>query len=177
MINNELIDKLKAKNFKTFWHCFQFLTDGGYNEIDSFSYSLLLFGEDKVLENVAFIKPSVVNKPAVYINPTDLYEYYGARLTVNANTGIVTTNNYLGIIIFLIDEQNKHLLPLYSRYRKLIKQNKMPYSEIEDTCNKIEIRNISDFLIEYIEDLTESVFGIRSNLKDKQLYDITGSLD
>ena len=57
--SKELEELIKEKEFKTFWHCFEFLNFAGYNSFDSFGISLREFGDNNVFANVAFIDKKI----------------------------------------------------------------------------------------------------------------------
>lgn len=56
MIKESLKNIIERKNFKTFWHCYEFLTTASYSPMEAFSASIEHFGTDKMFDNVAFLR-------------------------------------------------------------------------------------------------------------------------
>lgn len=54
MIKESLKNIIERKNFKTFWHCYEFLTTASYSPMEAFSACIEQFGTDKMFDKVAF---------------------------------------------------------------------------------------------------------------------------
>jgi len=156
--NKELIDIIKNKKFKTFWHCLDFLLLSGYSPMEAFGVSLHEFGESKVFSDVAFIRTKFVHDIEVIMR-TD----YG-NIIRDPFTGERHERPQIkyGVTVGLIDETNLHLSGLYKTYRKWYMEDKFitPQFEIEDTCEKIEIKELSSLILDYLFTISKSHFGV-----------------
>lgn len=156
MNNNGEIEKiLQKKNFKTFWHCFEFLTTASYVPMEAFNISLKHYGEDKIFDNVAFI-----------INNIDLsIVYYGNRV-----------HNRPQLIIGIVREDNMHLLPMYKTYQKwYYEENICRQQEIETTCEIIEICEITPFIKTYLLNLMIKHYDI--NISFDKINNLSFSME
>ena len=164
--NKELVDIVKNKNFKTFWHCLDYLLLAGYTPIEAFGVSIQEFGEARVFTDVAYFR--------VRLGLDERSQermLYGLApdndLTVNAHNGnniirIHPPVNYV-VSLGLIDDGNVHLSGLYTVYRKWLMEEKFltPQEEIESTCEEIKIKGLSDFILDYLSKISESHFGMK----------------
>lgn len=134
-----LIDEIKKRNFKTFWHCLDFLLLAGYSPIDAFGVSLLEFGESRIYSDVAFIRA----------------HYTGKK--VNGSPYVITVG--------LMDENNSHLAGLYNIYRKWrgnLDSISLPNKDIEDieaSCEVIKVSGLSLLILKHLSDLSGTHFG------------------
>lgn len=140
--DEELIKIVKNKKFKTFWHCFDYLVIAGYPTMDAFGVSLQEFGESKVYSDVAFIR-------------------------VLSRTQLLGTRNVYGrsvrqIKIGIVNSSNIHLAGLYSSYRTWIAKNDVVYSDVEETCDIIDIPELSPFLMDYLLSLSKLHYGFEA---------------
>lgn len=142
--NDELIKIVKSKNFKTFWHCLDYLTMAGYDTMDAFGISLREFGENRVYSDVAFIRT---------VNQT--------RLLGIQNVYLSRDNNKI-IKIGLVDDSNIHLDGLYTAYRSWINKNPGVYTDVEQTCEIIDIKELTPFLMDYLLKLSNSHYGFEA---------------
>lgn len=140
--DKELIDIITKKEFKTFWHCLDYLLLAGYTPIDAFGISIKQFGEDKIFSSVAFARidiprHSLSNFGGTYTSPKPI------------------------LIVGLIDESNIHLDGVYSVYRKAINEGLFgPFIlDIEDTCELIKTSTLSEFILTYLMGVSEKHFG------------------
>jgi hypothetical protein len=142
----ELIEILKNKEFKTFWHCLEYLSFAGYESLEAFSYSMKIFGESRIYTDVAFIK--LGNN-----EPSEPMETLIGGLNVSR-----TNKRYL--YVGLIDETNIHLSGMYDFYRKSSNNGSMVVGaiEIEDTCEIIKF-DLPRFIIDYLHNLSRTHFG------------------
>lgn len=141
--DEELIKIVKNKNFKTFWHCFDYLVLAGYSHMDAFGVSLQEFGESRVFSDVAFIR-----------------RFGNSKLVGLKNVYNHITTKY--IKIGLIDASNIHLSGLYSTYRTWIVKNEGIYEDVEGTCEIIDIPEFSPFLMDYLLNLSKLHYGFEA---------------
>jgi hypothetical protein len=135
----ELIDIIRNKEFKTFWHCLDYLILGGYSPIDAFGITIQEFGENKIYSNVAFLKIDE---------------------RINILDYPIMSPPKSKILIGLIDETNIHLSGLYDTYRKWLSEGKLPNQiDIEETCENLEIDSLPIIIIEYLHEVSEKHFG------------------
>lgn len=145
--NKELIDIVKNKNFKTFWHCLDYLTMAGYSNMDAFGISLQEFGESRIYSDVAFIKIP--------------------RRTQLFNTGVYGGGDlgYKQIIkVGILGDTNIHLAGIYNMYRTWISNsnNHIDYPDIEETCEIIRIKELTPFLMTYLIKVSELHYGFEA---------------
>lgn len=148
------INKIVAnKKFKTFWHCLDFLTLAGYPLMEAFGISLKEFGEDKIFENVAFIK--VIRIKGVIHSIEEIRQ--------------APFGKYL-VTIGIIDETNHHLAGIYKTYRDwLIEDTDMVYNDIEDTCEIISIGRLNGFLLDFLLHASKSQYGYEAFKYEKEV--------
>lgn len=149
--NEELDIILDRKNFKTFFHCFEFLLTAGYPEMESFSIALKRFGESKVWENIAYYRfESVLNK-----------------IETEYPTFSLTPLSEKFLLCFIMDDKNIHLSGLYDTYRKDMADITNVFNiddlSIDNSCEKIKIKLKSRFIIKYLIDLYQKHFGLIIN--------------
>jgi len=141
--SDELIEAVKKQNFKTFWHCLDYLIMAGYTPIDAFGISLKEFGETRIFSDVAFIRREKYFKSLIF----------DGNLRLEKETFMVGT----------IDETNIHLSGLYKHYRSFLSKgdDQVPQPEIENTCDIIKIPFLGIFIIDYLIDIGEKHFGYK----------------
>jgi hypothetical protein len=140
--DDELIKIVKNKNFKTFWHCLDYLIVAGYPTIDAFGISLQEFGESRIFSDVAFIR--------IEENHKIIDNRYGRSSIKVLKIGI-------------IDSSNIHLSGLYSTYRTWISEReKIGYSDIEATCEMFEIPELNSFLMDYLLNTSKLHYGFEA---------------
>lgn len=139
-----LIKLIEEKNFKTFWHCLDYLLLAGYSSMDAFGISLKHFGENKIFSSVAFVR---------------MQEY------TSIPTPLSVVRDSPQLVVGLIDETNIHLDGLYTVYRKMLNSglgNAENTYEIENTCEVIKLTELNIFILEYLIDVTVKHFGVKS---------------
>ena len=143
-----IIDK---KNFKTFWHCYEFLTTASYSPMEAFSASVEHFGLDKLFNNVAFIRicDDMWIAHSVYSSPPSP----PPRL-----------------IIGIIDENNQHLTEFYKIYHKEYSEGEVGVQrDIEESCEVIKIYEMTPFMANFVMEKMYKHFGIDREKKFKQI--------
>lgn len=139
-MNKELSDILIRKDFKTFWHCLDFLLLAGYPLMEAFSHSIKQFGPTNIFKLVAFIR---IEEPA----------YHMLILPNHAKKREIK--------IGIINDDNIHLDGMYATYRKILIHK--PYLrfdvDIEATCEVITIECLSLLILEYLSDVSLVHFG------------------
>lgn len=150
--SEELNKIVKEENFKTFWHCLEFLINAGYPLMEAFGVSLHEFGESNIFSNVAFIRVhrgryGVVQLQNVYERPVGKYT----------------------ITLGMIDESNIHLSGLYATYRKWIVDDvHMRYVDVEETCETINVEQLNNFLLDYLLHVGNLHYGFEPFKYDKE---------
>ena len=142
-----IIDK---KNFKTFWHCYEFLTTASYSPMEAFSASVEHFGLDKLFDNVAFFRTcdDMWVAHSVYSSPQSA----PPRL-----------------IIGVINENNQHLTEFYRIYHKQYSEGEVGVQrDIEETCEVIKLYDITPFITNFVMEKMYKHFGIDGEKKFKQ---------
>ena len=149
--SKELLEIVKTKKFKSFWHCFDYLHLAGYNIMDSFGVSLHEFGESKIYSDVAFVKVSKKTSILGYGNGHPSGQIVVSKLRIG-----------------LIDDTNIHLAGLYKTYREWIaKDNTTSYPDVEETCEVIELPITDEFIMDYLVSVSRLHFGFEAFKFDK----------
>lgn len=169
--NKELIEIVKNKKFKTFWHCLDYLLLAGYTPIEAFGITIQEFGESRVFTDVAYFRvrlglEETNSEGLLYGLPSYRITETG-DITINAQDGsnvrrIHPPIKYV-VSLGLIDTGNVHLSGLYAVYRKWLMEEKFltPQDEIENTCEQIKIKGLSDFILDYLSKISETHFGTK----------------
>lgn len=140
--DEKLIELIKEKKFKTFWHCLDYLLLAGYNQIDCFAVSLKEFEDTDIFSCVAF-----------------------ARIDTHHNTYLNAITGHYGdntnrLMIGIIDDRNIHLDGIYKQYRDWLKNEHWgPQLEIESACEVVTISGLMDFFLIYINNESSKHFG------------------
>ena len=138
--DEKLIGIIRSKNFKTIWHCIDYLLLADYNILEAFDISMKEYGGQKLFSRVAFVRCE--------------------KATVISSITYTPVNNYL-VTVGLIDDTNIHLYGLYKIYRKWLNEvrpNKTNFktniidSDIEKTCEIIKVPNVTPLILEFLED-------------------------
>ena len=142
--NQDLIDIVKNKKFKTFWHCLDYLLMAGYTQMDAFGISLQEFGESRIYSDVAFIKIP--------------------RHTQLFNTGVYGRDDKRIIKVGILGDTNIHLSGIYNMYRTWISNggSHIDYPDIEQTCEIIKINTLNTFLMTYLIKVSELHYGFEA---------------
>ncbi len=150
--DKNLIKLIEEKNFKTFWHCLDYLLLAGYSAIEAFGVALKHFGESRIFSSVAFIRMERWEKN--HLTPwNDRYNLIRQP----------------SIIIGLIDDSNIHFDGLYKVYRENINDRLSCSPEIEETCEIIKISSLTPVIIHYLSNQSEKHFGVKSFIISKQM--------
>ena len=138
-----LINIIREKNFKTFWHLLDFLLLTGYSTIESFGISLQEFGEPRIYSDVAFIRLNL-SESIILANGLSMFPDKKSEL-----------------IVGLIDENNIHLDGIYRVYREWMVNDKFmgPQEDIETTCSVIKINDLTAFMIDYLINVSKLHYG------------------
>jgi hypothetical protein len=137
---------IEKKNFKTFWHCYEFLTTASYSPMEAFSACIEQFGADKMFDNVAFFRRNedMWVAHSVYSNP---------QATPKINIGI-------------INDENKHLTEFYKIYHKRYSEGEVSVQrDIEDTCEMVRVYDITPFIMDFVMEKMFKHYGIDGNKK------------
>ncbi len=158
--DKELISILKEKEFKGFWHCFDYLLSAGYPIIDALGISLQQFSEDMIYSNVGFIRIEDI-KPKPKIGEA----YF-----------LPTREPIVRLIVGIIDDSNKHLSGLYKTYRRWIIDGSMFLnSDIEETCEVLTIESVIPFVVGYLDELCERQLGHKIYQEKSTIIDFVPS--
>ncbi len=141
--SKELLELVTKKEFKTFWHCLDYLLMAGYPPIDAFGVSIKQFGESNIFSSVAFIRMEHDTRPIMF---TGQLQQVGTTST---------------LIVGLIDDTNIHLDGLYTVYRKWLIEDRMTKQhEIENTCEVIKTIVLTPFILDYLVKISKLHFGV-----------------
>jgi hypothetical protein len=141
--DKELIDLVKKREFKTFWHCLDYLMLAGYRPIDAFGVTMQEFGEGRIYSDVAFIK------------------VIGYDKTIIDSTNFNPKNEFSSkVIVGIIDHTNIHLSGIYDTYRRWLSLGINEHQEeIDQTCEIIVLKSLTFFLLAYLHGVGKLHFG------------------
>lgn len=176
----ELEATLQKRKFTSFWQCLTYLQSAGFNLVDSFGLSLRQFGENRMFSNVAFARKY---QQPMYDRHGELNAEYGFRVTqdnlrpqrfpqmathtrIGNQYDTVPVVEFHGIELGLIDDTNIHLSGLYSVYSTSMAVGGIhyPITEIEKTCEIVQVTGLSKFFIDYVESVGLKHFGYKLHL-------------
>lgn len=153
MTKESLKNIIERKNFKTFWHCYEFLTTASYSPMEAFSACIEQFGTDKMFDKVAFFRRNedLWVAHSIYSNPQ------------------ATPRLMIGII----NDENKHLTEFYRLYHKRYSEGEVGVQrDIEDTCEIVKVYDITPFIMDFVMDKMFKHFDIDVIKNLKMLKDI-----
>lgn len=158
--SDKLVEILKEKDFKSFWHCIDYLLSAGYNPLDVFGITLQYFTEAEMFTKVAFI---YIHKKLQYISRPE-YEFaegIGLRHT-DIGMSMNKPSDVYRLRIGLLDDTNIHLSGFYELYRNTLYDTPSEDSiikEIEKTAEVIELVDVSELICNYINQAHTKHFG------------------
>ena len=149
MLDDELKNIIQEKGFKNFWEVYDYLMLSGYSELDGFGICLELFNENKIWEDVAFIR----------INPSK-------------------NKVHEEIIIGVINENTEHLRKLFRFYLHACSNEIKVFNivqEIKDfemLCDEIYTFKMPSILLEYLKHTSKLHYGFNvfNNINYNMLY-------
>jgi hypothetical protein len=141
MSSENLKEIVKRKQFKTFWHCYEFLTTASYTPMEAFSVCIEHYGESQMFEKIAFIRSSD----------------QGLYVVHNVYNGAPRAKWIIGVM----DTKNEHLSKFYRIYQKRMMEGTVKVQpDIERTCEIIQIFDITPFISDYVREHMYKYFDI-----------------
>lgn len=136
--NKEILDLIERKNFKNFWYSFDYLTQAGYSEKDALWHSVKFFGEDKIFDQVAYV-----------------------RLRQGMNLIDIHHSNKLEKHFVIGFNDNVGLDSLFKTYHKWLAKNirNKPQYGIESLCESMVFKYLSEPMLRYLLTVSHRYYG------------------
>lgn len=165
----ELEDIINKKNFIQFFQLLEYLLLAGYKDIDAFAITLKFFPENKIWENVAFIR----GLNGYNVNNQKMQKSYfrgenDYRMPENDILLPIPTSKEYTLLIGVLDNETLHLNGLFDLYMKDINSNKVgKISDLESNCNHhFKFREFTPFLKQYLFNSFKKHFSYDLNIEE-----------
>ena len=183
MLDNELKEILEEKEFNNFWEAYDYLLLTGYSEIDGFGICLEVFGENKIWDDVAFVRGEPTKLSNTYIYNTDttntVNQYILGVDTYNDNER-QTLHEKSEIVVGVINKNTEHLRKIFRFYLEscsndiVIFDTTRDVEEFEALCNERYTIKLPKLLIEYLAHTSKLHYGfdVFNNKQNKRLTEV-----
>ena len=183
MLDNELKKILEEKEFNNFWEAYDYLLLTGYSEIDGFGICLEIFGENKIWDDVAFVRGEPTKLSNTYIYNTDttntVNQYILGVDTYNDNER-QTLHEKSEIVVGVINKDTEHLRKIFRFYLEscsndvVIFDTTRDVEEFEALCNERYTFKLPKLIIEYLAHTSKLHYGfdVFNNKQNKRLSEV-----
>lgn len=183
MLDNELKEILEEKEFNNFWEAYDYLLLTGYSEIYGFGICLDVFGENKIWDDVAFVRGEPTKLSNTYIYNTDttntVNQYILGVDTYNDNE-IQTLHEKSEIVVGVINKNTEHLRKIFRFYLEscsndvVIFDTTRDVEQFENLCNERYIFKLPKLIIEYLAHTSKLHYGfdVFNNKQNKRLSEV-----
>ena len=183
MLDNELKKILEEKEFNNFWEAYDYLLLTGYSEIDGFGICLEVFGENKIWDDVAFVRGEPTKLSNTYIYNTDttntVNQYILGVDTYNDNER-QTLHEKSEIVVGVINKDTEHLRKIFRFYLEscsndvVIFDTTRDVEEFEALCNERYTFKLPKLIIEYLAHTSKLHYGfdVFNNKQNKRLSEV-----
>lgn len=183
MLDNELKEILEEKEFNNFWEAYDYLLLTGYSEIDGFGICLDVFGENKIWDDVAFVRGEPTKLSNTYIYNTDttntVNQYILGVDTYNDNE-IQTLHGKSEIVVGVINKNTEHLRKIFRFYLEscsndvVIFDTTRDVEQFESLCNERYNFKLPKLIIEYLAHTSKLHYGfdVFNNKQNKRLSEV-----
>jgi hypothetical protein len=183
MLDNELKEILEEKEFNNFWEAYDYLLLTGYSEIDGFGICLDVFGENKIWDDVTFVRGEPTKLSNTYIYNTDttntVNQYILGVDTYNDNE-IQTLHEKSEIVVGVINKNTEHLRKIFRFYLEscsndvVIFDTTRDVEQFENLCNERYIFKLPKLIIEYLAHTSKLHYGfdVFNNKQNKRLSEV-----
>jgi len=180
MLDNELREILEEKEFNNFWEAYDYLLLTGYSEIEGFGICLEIYGENKIWDDVAFVRGEKTKLSNIYsYNSTDGEQRYMIGSDpYDSQTGQV--DFYDEIIVGVINKKTEYLRKLFRFYSEscandvVIFDTTRDVEQFENLCNERYIFKLPKLIIEYLVHTSKLHYGfdVFNNKQNKKLSEV-----
>jgi hypothetical protein len=183
MLDNELKKILEEKEFNNFWEAYDYLLLTGYSEIDGFGICLEVFGENKIWDDVAFVRgePTKLSNTYIYnTNATNIVNQYILGVDTYNDNERETLHEKSEIVVGVINKDTEHLRKIFRFYLEscsndvVIFDTTRDVEEFEALCNERYTFKLPKLIIEYLTHTSKLHYGfdVFNNKQNKRLSEV-----
>jgi hypothetical protein len=173
MLDKELKKIIKEKCFKNFWQTYDYLLLTGYSEIEGFGICLEIYGENKIWDDVAFVRGEKTKLSNIYsYNSTDGEQRYMIGSDpYDSQSGQV--DFYDEITVGVINKNTEHLRKLFRFYAESCANDVMIFDvvknvkDFENLCDEKYTYKLPKIILEYLIHTSKLHYGFNI-FNDKQ---------
>ena len=150
MLDNELIEIIKLKDFKNVWTLLEYLIDIGLDESSYLEIMPNLFNENNYFENVAYARKTMAIE---------------TRVNNNSIKETLVNDIRWSLYIGVLDKSDYKLKRVFDVYKKGLNENKVSPQiarRIEGLCknnNMYEFKNLTSTTIDYFKNIAIKHYG------------------
>ena len=183
MLDNELREILEEKEFNNFWEAYDYLLLTGYSEIDGFGICLEIFGENKIWDDVAFVRgePTKLSNTYIYnTNTTNTVNQYILGVDTYNDNETQNLHEKYEIVVGVINKDTEHLRKLFRFYLEscsndiVIFDTTRDVEEFESLCSERYTFKLPKLIIEYLTHTSKLHYGfdVFNNKQNKRLSEV-----
>lgn len=183
MLDNELREILEEKEFNNFWEAYDYLLLTGYSEIDGFGICLEVFGENKIWDDVAFVRgePTKLSNTYIYnTNTTNTVNQYILGVDTYNDNETQNLHEKYEIVVGVINKDTEHLRKIFRFYLEscsndvVIFDTTRDVEEFEALCNERYTFKLPKLIIEYLTHTSKLHYGfdVFNNKQNKRLSEV-----
>lgn len=183
MLDNELKEILEEKEFNNFWEAYDYLLLTGYSEIDGFGICLEIFGENKIWDDVAFVRgePTKLSNTYIYnTNTTNTVNQYILGVDTYNDNETQNLHEKYEIVVGVINKDTEHLRKIFRFYLEscsndvVIFDTTRDVEEFEALCNERYTFKLPKLIIEYLTHTSKLHYGfdVFNNKQNKRLSEV-----
>lgn len=183
MLDNELREILEEKEFNNFWEAYDYLLLTGYSEIDGFGICLEIFGENKIWDDVAFVRgePTKLSNTYIYnTNTTNTVNQYILGVDTYNDNETQNLHEKYEIVVGVINKDTEHLRKIFRFYLEscsndvVIFDTTRDVEEFEALCNERYTFKLPKLIIEYLTHTSKLHYGfdVFNNKQNKRLSEV-----
>lgn len=184
MLDEELRGIIENKNFKNFWEAYDYLLLSGYSELEGFGICLETFGENKIWDDVAFVRgePTKLSNTYIYnTNTNDTVNQYILGVDTYNDNETQKLHEKSEIVLGVINKDTEHLRKIFRFYLEscsndvVIFDTTRDVEEFEALCNERYTFKLPKLIIEYLAHTSKLHYGfnIFNNKQSKKLDEVS----
>ena len=163
MLDKELKKIIEEKCFKNFWQTYDYLLLTGYSEIEGFGICLEIYGENKIWDDVAFVRGE----------KTKLSNIYSVSFSNTDSEQTDQVDFYDEITVGVINKNTEHLRKLFRFYAESCANDVMIFDvvknvkDFEGLCDEKYTYKLPKIILEYLIHTSKLHYGFNI-FNDKQ---------